>query len=135
MRTSESEFIEFHDSTLGAVRREGTAVVVELTPAYVHRSAGIPGIDEGSGWSANVHLRIERASIERTDLTVPARIADGTLWIGDKRFENGFALPLEADGSIVLQLILSSGGQLQITGNRTTANTVGEYQFLEVFRP
>jgi hypothetical protein len=48
--------VEIHDSTLERIEHEGDDIVAVFS-AYVHRSAGRPGIDAGSGWSQALHLR------------------------------------------------------------------------------
>ena len=45
--------IEFHDSELDEIAHEASGIVVRFAPAYVHRSAGEPGVDDGmGGWQA-----------------------------------------------------------------------------------
>ena len=49
--------IELHDSSVTAIRMEGSDVVIDLD-AYVHVSEGAPGIDAGTGWTQRVRMTV-----------------------------------------------------------------------------
>src|SRR5947208_2881229 len=97
-----NECVELHDSTLGAFRRDGGDVLVILAPAYIHRSAGRPGYDDGTGWSADVDVRIKNTPDNPPLISLPVEIADGTLTIGEERLDNGFPLPFVSDQPVKL---------------------------------
>ena len=56
-----NEAIELHDSDLAAVKVAGDAVILCFHPAYIHRSAGKPGIDAGTGWTQDATITISGA--------------------------------------------------------------------------
>jgi hypothetical protein len=130
-----NECVELHDSTLAAFRRDGHDVVVMLAPAYIHRSAGSPGYDEGTGWSVDVDVRIKNALGVPTQTRLPVDIADGTLTVGKERLVNGFPLPFASDEPVKLHLVLSSGEQLTLSGEGIVAKARGSYEYIEDFNP
>src|SRR5438045_8872204 len=72
--------IEFHDSELLFVRREGPNLRVRVS-AYVHVSDGEPGRDSGTGWTQDVNFMLRDALVEIAAPAGQLQLADGLLSI------------------------------------------------------
>src|SRR5262245_59103732 len=75
--------VEIHDSTLASITPDGHDLVLCLAPAYVHRSAGRPGIDQGSGWLQDIDLVISEAVVESLPSEFPVDLSDGSFSVGE----------------------------------------------------
>ncbi len=65
--------VEFHDSMVVAVDFDGATLVVRLSPARLHRSAGELGRDDpGTQWNQDVVLPLDDARGRSRPLTFPA---------------------------------------------------------------
>jgi hypothetical protein len=68
-----NSIVEIHDSELAGTTLIGRDLALRLEPAYVHRSAGRPGIDRGSGWLQDIDLVISEANVESLPAELPAK--------------------------------------------------------------
>jgi len=121
--------IEFHDSELLFVRREGPNLRLRLD-AYVHVSHGEPGRDSGTGWTQDVDFILRDA---RVDVPAPAgrlELADGRLRIGDRVLEGLVPLPFEEVGAVKLELD-GIGGKFCATATSLSLLEAGEARFVE----
>jgi hypothetical protein len=128
-----NEGIELHDSTLGEVEQNGHEIALHLTPAYIHKSAGEPGVAPGSGWTQNVVLVILGGILEGALPEMPCELTDGTLSVGRRAWKNVIPLPLECGGDVKLALEVMWDGQLAITGEHIRATLLGEPEYVEEF--
>ena len=90
----ERRAIEFHDSELLFVRREGPNLRVRVS-AYVHVSDGEPGRDSGTGWTQDVDFILRDALVEIAAPAGKLELADGRLRIDDRLLENLVPLPVD----------------------------------------
>jgi len=130
----ENEAIEFHDSVLKQIDREGDEVRLLFRPAYVHRSSGEPGVDPGTGWSVDVDLILFDAMSLSVIPSLPGNVWEGTLRLNESVFRNIVAIPFEASGSIALRIELMSGDVVEATGTRARLGVIGGYTFVESFK-
>jgi hypothetical protein len=63
-------------------------VVVEFSPAYVHKSHGKPGIDAGTGWVQNARLTLTGATVSGDRPSLPGALWDGSLLVGGSEHDN-----------------------------------------------
>ena len=134
MSADTNRAIELHDSTLVRLDHDGTDLVLELA-AYVHASSGTPGVDEGSGWSQTAAMRVHGARRpHRKSPAAPISIADGSLTVDNRRFDNLLPAPLVAIGQTTLQLA-TSDGPLALEGCGITIELTGPPTFIETFAP
>jgi hypothetical protein len=98
-----NEAVELHDSTLGRIEFEGFELKLHLTPAYLHKSAGEPGIPPGTGWIQNVVIVVRDGALEGEPPEMPCDLTDETLCTGMNLWRNVIPLPLECDGNIKLK--------------------------------
>jgi hypothetical protein len=125
--------VEIHDSTLAGITPEGRDLVLRLAPAYVHRSAGRPGIDQGSGWLQDIDLVISEAVVESLPSECPVDLSDGSFAVGEVRWDNLVPLPLAVSGTVSLAAVTCRGELLAVRGTGASAVTRGESRYLEEF--
>ncbi len=125
--------IELHDSTVEEVRFANGNLAIAVS-AYVHRSTGTPGIDNGSGWVQGVIIDFQNGTIAGNVGDLPAGIFDGDLQIGLQTFSNMIALPCDEVGPIYLTLFLSPDNRrLVLSGDRLTIRPQEEGRYVEDF--
>jgi hypothetical protein len=125
--------VELHDSTIAAVEMHGTDAVVRFAPAYVHRSAGSPGVDPGSGWLQDLDLIVCEATIVSRPSNLPCDISDGSLAVGEVLWDNSIPLPIAGAGPVSLSAVTTAGASLLIQGSRAEVVLRGEARYLEKF--
>lgn len=127
--------IELHDTVVGRIETTGDVVIVELSPAYVHKSNGRPGWDAGMGAWQHAVLRFVGASIDDQRQTfaslagehptLPEYLGDGTLHVGGCVYPNLIPIPL-AGGPAELHMVFGSGHELTIRAESIALELVGE---------
>jgi hypothetical protein len=122
--------IEIYDSTLASVMNNGGHVVIDLKPAYIHRSTGTPGVDPGGGWVQDAVLRIENGIIDRAVPEMPCDLWEGSLQVGNQTIENIIPLPLDYDGAVKLILVAQDESRLVVQGSGISATLTGEPKFI-----
>jgi hypothetical protein len=130
-----NEGIELHDSELSAVSFRDGSAVVSLSPAYVHRSSGVPGTDVGSGWSQPATLTFTGTSPVPIPTELPAWVSEGLLRIGDTVHNNLIPSSGSFEGAVEFSIALVTGEALIIRGQRISIQLHGEPSYIEEFKP
>jgi hypothetical protein len=125
--------VEIHDSTLASVEAVSNDVIVRLSPAYVHRSEGRPGVDNGTGSRQDVDLIIRGAIVESSPIRIPCWLADGTLSAGETSWDNCIPLPLDVSGATVFEAVTENGEKIVISGVGAEALLKGDALYFEEF--
>jgi hypothetical protein len=125
--------IEIYDSTLTSLVQEGQRVIVDLQPAYIHRSTGMPGVDPGGGWAQDVILVVEKGTIEGDVTELPCDLWEGSLQVGNETIANIIPLPLDYRGVVELTLVTQTENRVIIRGSAISATPIGESKFIEEF--
>lgn len=134
-----NEAIELHDSELVAVSSSEDSIILSLSPAYIHRSSGRPGIDAGTGWTQAATLTIIGSSAF-SPVTLPATISQGRLRIGSDLYRNvipaagTFESPIEFS-AVVFASDFTIRGDITIRGSGLTIALQGEPSYVEDFTP
>lgn len=118
---------------LAGITSFGRDLVLCLAPAYIHRSAGQPGIDYGSGWLQDLHLVIFDAVVEFLPSELPIALSDGSFWVGGVLWDNTIPLPLAVLGAVTLTAVTSRGERLAVRGAGASVVTRGELRYVEVY--
>ncbi len=127
--------IELHDSVVAEISHLDRTVEIALRPAYVHQSAGQPGIDDGIGLVQNVIIAVAEGSVTGDVGELPVKILDGDFEVGHQAFHNMLALPCDVAGSVTLTLFLSPDNRkLVILGKRMIIRLDGQASYVEEFR-
>jgi hypothetical protein len=90
--------VELHDSVVDTVWRSEQTVLLALRPAYIHKSPGQPGVDDGIGLVQNIVIEIECGQIEGNIGDLPADVFDGEFQSGSQTFPNMISLPCDIEG-------------------------------------
>lgn len=123
--------LDFHDSRLSALRALGENIIVQLEPAYLHRSDGQPGISPGSDWHQNAELIFRSASVDG--------LADSRGWIseGTLNFQgvklNVIPAPCMVCGGLMASFTLSSGDSLEIRAQSIELRLLGEAVYIDKY--
>jgi hypothetical protein len=124
--------VEIHDSTLERIERRGDGVVAVIS-AYVHRSAGRPGVDAGTGWSQTLELRFAQGRTNGSLEAIPMELLDGHLDVAGEKFANMIPMPLDRIGSTRLELHSWNDAKIVIEGDRVTGSLIGPARYIEEF--
>src|SRR5258708_25939873 len=92
--------IELHDSDVAAIRMSGGALHVVFESAYVHRSAGRPGTDAGSGYLQPAEMIFSDAQYSESAGPCTGAISDGEISTEVEKFDNMIPLPFSALGNV-----------------------------------
>ena len=129
-----NEVIELHDSVLDATMYYKGETLLSFSPAYVHRSAGSPGVDPGSVWLKDVALKITETSLPDVH-SLPATVVDGSILIGSTLHDNLVPAGGDFEGPIELRLQFASFEKLVLRGHSLTITLESEGQYVEQFSP
>ena len=126
--------IEIHDSTLERIERGGVDVIA-IVDAYVHRSAGQPGVDRGTGWKQPVRLRFLAGTANGSVNDVPMELLGGRLVLSEGTFSNMIPMPLNHVGPSRIELESWNDVGIVIDGNGVEGAFVGPPVYVEEFEP
>jgi hypothetical protein len=124
--------LEFHDSVLTALSWRGNSLSAVLD-AYLHRSAGRPGIDPGTGWQGLVRLSLEAGEVQGRPDVLPLDLWDGAVEVGGKQFDNCLPIPSSFPTQARVTLVATSGRKIVLTGTGLDAILVGEATYVDEF--
>ena len=128
--------IELHDSVIGSIALAEGAAYVAFRPAYIHRSAGEPGVDAGSGFIQELMLEFPSARIDGDIGDLPAAIFSGEFHVESRMFPNTISLPCKIEGAVSLVLFLSPDNRkIAISGCGVKARVDGEAVYIDEFLP
>src|SRR4051794_18873937 len=105
--------LEFHDSEVESALPVNDQLVVAFSAAYIHRSAGVPGVDSGEGYVAPLSLIFERASWLGDLQSCQGNLSDGEVRVDGRRFRM-LPLPFLGEGSVTAKLHFQNGSSLEI---------------------
>ena len=123
--------IEFHDSEVGAIERDGTMLTVRFSPAYIHRAEGIPGVDSGTGWTQEAVMVLFGSHLSGEAPTLPCTLSDGSVAAGREFYDNLIPVPFVYVGKTRVILSFDDGSEVQIKANEFRLITVGEAVYVE----
>lgn len=122
--------LEFHDSDVEAIAGSGDSLRVVLSGAYVHRSAGRPGIDAGAGYIQPAVLVFSGASWSASTRGCSGKLSDGELVVNGQSMPL-VPLPFSTSGQVSVSLTFSSGATFSASAVSVTCTSTGESQFVE----
>lgn len=142
--------VELHDSEVVSMHPEGRTLVIRLSPAWIHRSIGIPGRDEGTVWNQDAVLRLDDAldagagrefppwlvtgSNPKAGRSGDYDIRDGSVSVDGVVIANCIPAPADLSGDI--RLLFEFGtATIHLAASRFRLDLVGEPEFIDVWRP
>ena len=126
---NETTAIELHDSVLQDAKITRGDVTLMLD-AYVHRSAGTPGVDAGSGWRqrATIVLRGFRGNVPSG-----MSIAAGRVLAAGRLYDNVVPAPLAAQGAVSVELEGTRGEEASLSGASISLDLLDDPTYVEAF--
>ena len=124
--------VEFHDSSVSLACVAAGVLVLTLHPAYIHVSAGTPGVDSGEGHLGTVTLLFSDANLVGELCNLHGRISDGDLVVHDVS-RSVVELPFAEVGRVSLSLILESGTAYFVEASSVQVTLVGPTRYVEQF--
>jgi hypothetical protein len=109
---------------------EGT-LVVHFAPAYIHRSAGVPGTDSGTGWSQDAVMIMTGVRPVSPLPPVPAEVWGGEVEVDGRTHDNVLELVGPFEGNVCLRLTFTNGCEFEIRGDRLELKLEGDARFVE----
>ena len=127
--------IELHDSQLSEFLRTDRDLTLRFTPVYLHKSAGRPGRDAGTGWVQEARLIFSDASSTGGPYDWPCDVMDGELVLDATRYQHLIPVPLEFEGSVELRLIFGPHHSLVVKAKKVRLELIGQARYAEEFSP
>lgn len=122
--------LEFHDSDVEAIAGSGDSLRVVFSGAYVHRSTGRPGVDDGAGCVQPAEFIFSRASWSGS--TTGGKLSDGELVVGGESMSL-VPLPFSASGQVSVLLTFTSGATFSASAASVLCASTGESRFVETY--
>ena len=122
--------IEIHDSTLEHLDMHGDGLLATLS-AFVHRSAGVPGVSRGSVWSQTIRLELQGGS--HPDVDSPVWVVDGHVALGGEIHDNAIPWPLAHEGPVRIELDGSEGEHIVLVGHGLKVTLLEDAKYIEEF--
>ena len=126
--------VEIHDSSLERIETRGRDVVATIR-AYVHRSAGRPGIDAGTGWIQPVRLEFPKATATGSIDAIPMELLGGRLVLSGGTFDNLIPMPVMHVGTSRLELESWNDARIVIEGDGVSGAFAGPPEYVEDIDP
>jgi len=123
---------ELHDSRISGIDISGGVATIHFSHAYIHKSAGTPGIDPGTGWSQEAQLVLSDVENLESMPQIPNTISDGYLEVGGIKHQL-IPLPFKRKVGAILHLTLVDGMEVEIAGKRPFIELLGPPRYLEDF--
>jgi hypothetical protein len=127
-----SKGIELYRSRVSHLVIQHGSVTIHFPHAYIYKAKGLPGRDPGSGWSQEVELILDEATIGPSNHLLPNMINDGYFEVDDERYEV-VPVPLGEHERGHLHLEFDDGGILDVTGSNPVIKLIGKAIPLEDF--
>ncbi len=124
--------LELYDSRVNHVDLADGVASVHFSHAYIHKSAGTPGKDRGTGWSQEAWLILSEVESLGLLPPLPNMISEGYLEVGGIRHQL-IPLPFRRKVGARLALVFVDGTELEIIGNKPFIELGGTPIFLEEF--
>lgn len=124
--------LELADSRLSRIDVSDGVATIHFSHAYIHKSAGTPGKDRGTGWSREAQLILSGVTEFKSMPRTPNTISDGYLEVGGIKHQM-IPLPFKRKVDASLRLTFVDGTEFEITGKRPYIELLGSQIYLEDF--
>ncbi len=123
--------LELSDSRVSQLDVSDGVATVHFSHAYIHKSAGTPGRDRGTGWSQEGRLVLSEVHLESLP-HLPNTISEGFLEVGGIKHQV-IPLPFRRKVGARLSLVFVDGTELTIVGSKPFVELRGTPIYLEDF--
>jgi hypothetical protein len=122
--------LELHDSRISSVNVFDGVATIHFSHAYVHKSAGTPGKDRGTGWSQEAQLILSEVTDLESIPRTPNTISDGHLEVGGIKHQL-IPLPFKRKVGAILRITFVDGTEFEIVGQKPFIELLGPPTYLE----
>lgn len=122
--------LELHDSKVQVIEVDAGLLRIVFSSAYVHRSAGRPGIDAGAGYMQAAELAFSGATWVGVPEQCSGSISDGSVLVAGQSLSL-IPLPFSASGNISAEIVFVSGVVLSVSATSVVCSCFGEPRFVE----
>jgi hypothetical protein len=126
------DLIELHDS-VAELRRDGSSVIIDLRPAYVHHWE-----KRGGGWTGTGRSQEARIKIGcRAEVSVPfgpLEVSAGSIRIAGSQL-GLIPAPMNDTGPVTAQLEFVDGSSVAVDGTGVEIELLGEAEDIEALPP
>jgi hypothetical protein len=126
--------LEIHDSMFAGTKLIDGVLVIHISKAYVHESAGIPGIDAGQGFTQEIALELSDPVIEKSLTSLPSRLSDGYISTNGNKIENLCDFPINEKGDIKISFTSIQNERFVVRGSRLVSTVLGAPEYVEEFK-
>jgi hypothetical protein len=127
-----NEAIEMHDSECLAVEVDEEGQGSVLLDAYVHRTAGEPGVSPGEGGVQRIRMKINAMTVEGDVGVLPAYVYEGSLTVGNAVQGNIVPFPAAYPETVRLSMMLCDDARvILVSGKEISIEVEGEFRFIE----
>jgi|SRR6185437_15815677 len=127
-----NQSVEFHDSVLGHAEKSGDLIALHFSRAYIHRSAGEPGVNAGDGLVQPLLLSFSGASYVGNLEAASGWVSDGYVSVSGNRYSL-VPLPFNQTGEVRAEFVFTSGLTLSISASSVCSKLLGEPRWVERF--
>lgn len=122
--------IEMHDSSVVEVKQHDDGSGFVLLDAVIFRSEGLPGRDDGVCGVQTARFIFSNMTLEGDVGSGEPGIYHGSLEIDGIRHENMIPVPLLAQGTIALKMMLADDARLvTVHGESVSVQIEGEFRY------
>jgi len=125
--------LELHDSRVSSVQSTGDVVTINFDAAYLHRSDGVPGSDEGTGWVQPGYLEFASASLTGAPDIGEGWIVDGSLRVDGAGELRLIPVPFNASSAVEARFKFNNGCIVRVLAGGARLTMTGEAAFVEAF--
>jgi hypothetical protein len=123
--------LEFHDSTVASVEVVDGTLTIRFMVAYIHQSAGEPGISPGEAYIQPAALVF--SGIDKATAPFPkGTLSDGVIRV-DGRELRILQLPFALQGAVEAEFRFASGAVLTVSATSVRCTTFGTPFWVEFF--
>jgi hypothetical protein len=125
--------LELHDSRVESIQADDSGhVTLHFSAAYIHKSAGQPGVDSGTGYSQAASISFGKARYVGNPAECVGRISDGMITV------NGHALslspiPFSFSGLVQAEFVFQNGALFKIDAHSVDCVCFGPCVFVDNF--
>ena len=125
-----NEGLEFHDSLVRTVELCDGSLRIEFSGAYIHRSVGRPGIEDGEGYVQPALLVFAEARCSGNPVALQGRLSDGALFINGNAVQL-VPIPSSGSGKVRAEFVFENGAVLTVEAGSFECTSYGEARFVE----
>ena len=127
-----NEGLEFHDSVVQTIELRDGSLWVEFSSAYIHRSLGRPGVEDGEGYVQPARLVFTEARCFGNPAACGGQLSEGFLFV-DGNAVQLVPIPSSGNGKVQAELVFVTGEVLKVEASSFKCSSYGDARYVERF--